>query len=348
MRRLKSIFSAVLAVLIVAAYIPVAPVEAQTSAALSIAPKKNYVMDPGETIDDTITIRNADTANDLFLSLRVIDFTYTDDSGTPKLMLDTDLEPTTWSLRSYLETPKSVSVKRGTSDSFDIKLSIPSNLGAGSYYSAIIYSTSAPDGGNVGLSASGVTLVFVTVPGKVSEDLKLTKFGPYDNVARKYRMFTMGEPQHIGYTLENKGNVTEAPVGSIVLKSMFGHEYRIDNINPNQSLALIGQTRTFTACIKSKLQEMQLQGASTDASTCVSPGLWPGFYTASINVFYGQNGNYTQEISKNTIFWYIPLWFLILIIILLLAIAFAIWRTVVAVRRKTNSPRGRKSRLMRK
>lgn len=351
MKRFKSIFLAALAALVVAAYIPTQPVDAQStgSAALSITPKKNYVADPGEVINDTLSIRNIDTTSDLNLNLRVIDFTYTDDSGTPKLLLDSNIEPTPWSLKSYLKVSESVTVKGGGSKSVDLKVSIPENLGAGSYYSAIIYSTGAPDGGNVGLSASGVTLVFVTVPGTVNEKLELKKFGAYNPSKTSgdgYSFITGAEPKYMAYTIENLGNITAAPVGTIEIKNLiFGHVNKIDEVNPKQSLALIGQTRTFEACIKLKEGEVK----SNATRECVSGGLWPGLYKASINLFYGQNGNATQELSKTTYFWYLPLWFTIIVLLLALAVAFAIWRLVVAIKRKTNAPRGRKSsRMMRR
>lgn len=352
MKRLKSILLAVVAVFLVAANIPVMSASAQSagSASLSITPKKSYVIDPGGSIKDTLSIRNIDTTSDLNVNLRVIDFTYTDDSGTPKLLLDQNAEPTTWSLKSYLSVPKTATVKASGGKTFDIGISVPKNLGAGSYYSAIIYSTGAPEGGNVGLSASGVTLVFVTVPGQVKESLKLTKFGLYERDARKYQFITGVEPLTLGYTLENSGNITEAPVGSIKLTSMFGQSYTITNVNPSKSLALIGQTRTFTACIKLKTDNPQSESTNAaDASTCVSPGLWPGAYNASIDLFYGQNGNYTKEITQNTVFWYLPLWFVVAVVLLVLIVAFAIWRLVVAIKRRTNMPRGRKSsRMMRR
>lgn len=351
MKRFKSILLAALAVVVATTYLPAQPAAAEStgSAALSITPKKNYVADPGQVINDTLSIRNIDTTENLNLNLRVIDFTYTDDGGTPKLLLDPNLEPTAWSLKSYLKAPESVTVKKGDSKSVDFKISIPSNLGAGSYYSAIIYSTGAPDGGNVGLSASGVTLVFVTVPGQVNEKLELKKFGVYNPDKQSgdgYSFITGTEPKYMGYTIENLGNITAAPVGTIELKNLiFGHVNKLDEVNPKQSLALIGQTRTFEACIK--LQEGEVKSNAT--RDCVSAGLWPGLYKASISLFYGQNGNTTQELSKTAYFWYLPLWFVVTVILLTLAIAFAIWRLVVAIKRKTNAPRGRKpSKLMRR
>lgn len=355
MKRFKSILSAALAVLLVAVYIP-APLASAQSSALGIPPKKNYVIEPGNSVSDTLVVRNLDPNKDLQLYLRVIDFTYTDDSGTPKLMLDQNAQPTTWSLRNYLKVPDSVTVKPGQSETLKMSVAIPKGLGSGSYYSAIIYSTTAPSGGNVGLAASGVTLAFVTVPGAVSENLVLQKFGAYDASAKKYAYFNVNEPTVIAYTLENQGNVTEAPAGTITLQDMFGHKYPISNINPNKSLGLIGQTRTFQACIKLASQDVNFNGEKSETGACVSPGLWPGLYTASADLFYGQNGNLTKEITKTSYFWYLPLWFLVIVIILALVLAFYIWRSVVWFRGGSfklggtprHQGRGKPSRLMRR
>lgn len=333
MKRFKSIAMTAFAVFVaIASVAPALQVSAASSASLSIAPKKNYVIDPGQTVKDTLSIRNLDSVSPLELTLRVVDFTFTDDGGTPKIFLAEDAPQTTWSLKPFLKLPKNVTIPPRSSKTVDMSVSVPAGHGAGSYYSAIVYSTGAPDGGNVGLSASGVTLVFTSIPGQVNEDLKLEKFGAYFTDGG-YRFFTQQEPEMIGYTLKNNGNVTEAPVGSIRLTDIFGREQTIDDVNPNGSLALIGQTRTFTSCIKLTQQNVDFEGTKTEAKTCTSPGLWPGPYTVSLDLFYGQNGNRTQEIVKSTVFWYMPLWFIVVLLIVLAIISYYIWKLTRKIRR---------------
>ena len=349
MKRFKSIVVAALAVLVAVGYImPAATASAVSSASLSIVPKKNYVIEPGKSVKDKLTIRNLDSQAPLELSLRVVDFTFTDDGGTPKLFLAEDAPQTTWSLKPFLTVPKSVSVPPGGSKTLDMSVAIPAGHGAGSYYSAIVYSSGAPEGGNVGLSASGVTLVFTSIPGKVEENLKLEKFGAYvpATTSKKahYTFITMDEPNLMAYTLKNNGNVTEAPVGSITLKNMFGKEVTIDDINPNSSLALIGQSRTFTSCIKLKEQAVDFNGSKTEAKQCTSAGLWPGRYTASVDLFYGQNGNTTQEVRGSASFWYLPAWFLIAIFILLLVIVYFVWK----IKRKLDGAKAKKPAFRRR
>lgn len=341
MKRFKSVVMAALAVIVtVATYAPTASAD---SASLSITPKKNYVIEPGKSVNDKLTIRNLDVSDGLNLTLRVVDFTYTDDSGTPKLFLDPEAPQTTWSLKPFLTLPKNVSVEPGKSVTLDMKVDIPAGHGAGSYYSAIVYSSTSGEGGNIGLSASGVTLMFANVPGKVKEDLQLQKFGAYNDSTKKYSFITTTKPQNVAYTVKNNGNVTEAPVGQIRLKHMFiGKEISIDNINPSGSLALIGQIRTFVSCIELKEAEVKLNGEKSRSTECTEPTLWPGRYTATIDLFYGQNGNPTNEIVKTIHFWYLPLWFIIIVLVLVSVISFYIWRFVRKVKGKSGRINRRK------
>ena len=353
MKHVKSLLLAALAVVLSVAYVlPAASVSATSSSALSIAPKKNYVINPGDKVHDTLTISNLDKGSQLDLTLRVIDFSYTDNGGTPKLMMDANAPQTTWSLRSYMKVPESVSIEPGKSMSIDLDVSIPAGHGAGSYYSAIVYSSGSGQGGNVGLNASGVTLVFVNIPGQVKENLQFTHLGAYDRTAQGdlsgYHYFNAQMPDTIGYTLKNSGNVVEAPAGSITLRDIFGRTTTINELNPSGSLALIGQERTFMACIKLKPEDVKLGGSTAKSTTCDVAGLWPGYYSVSADLFYGQNGNLTQEITKTGGFWYLPWWFVVTMIVVLAVAGFYGWRTYNKLRNKFYGPRVAKTKSARR
>lgn len=333
MKRFKSLVVATCAAFIAVAYaVPAPAVSAAGSAALSIVPKKNYTIDPGKSVNDTLVIRNLDSGQDLNLTLRVVDFTFKDDGGSPKILLDEDAETTTWSLKPFMTLPKTITIPAKESRTIDMNIAIPADHGGGSYYSAIVYSSTDSEGGNVGLSASGVTLAFANVTGDINEDLKLEKFGPYftdrETGESKYRLFTMEQPQRMAYTLKNNGNVTEAPVGSITLKHMFGKEVTINNVNPNESLALRGQSRTFQTCIKLDSKKVDFEGAASETKTCATANLWPGFYSTDLNLYYGQNGEQTRDIVSSGWFVYAPLWFIILLLVIFGTLGFFIYRLV--------------------
>lgn len=305
--------------------------EVGRSSGLSITPRKNYTIKPGQTITDKLTVGNLDNNNALTVTLRMIDFTFTDQSGTPKLSIAADAPLTPWSLKPFTTLPQTLHVPPGGSESVEYSITIPENQGAGSYYSAIMYQAGGSNGGNVGLNASGVTLAFVSVPGIVDEKLTLQKFGAYaseDNgVTGKYIFIaTMGTPKMIAYTLKNEGNVFEAPAGNVIIKNMFGKQVADVITNPNGSLALIGQERLFATCIRTVQEEVAFLGGTSKNTTCTDPKLWPGRYTAELNVLYGQNGNQTREITATATFWILPWWFIILVAAVLGALAYGIWR----------------------
>jgi hypothetical protein len=331
MKRLLSYLSASLVVLF--AVLGAVPASAANngSSGLSITPRKNYVINPGQTINDKLTIGNLSSSDDLTVSLRMIDFTFTNQSGTPKLFLADNAPQTAWSLKPFTTLPKTVTVPAHQTKTIQYSITVPKNTGAGSYYSAILYQAGAATSGQVALNASGVTLVFVSVPGVVKENMTVQKFGAYNSVDNGVTgsfvfIATQNAPQMIAYALKNNGNVAESPAGSITLKDMFGHQISsINKTNINSSLALLGQTRLFTTCIKTVQEKIKLEGGTSTNTSCTNPGLWPGRYTATLDIFYGQNGNQTHEVTATASFWYLPWWFIIAVIIILLLIVWAVW-----------------------
>lgn len=322
MKRFSSYLSAALGLLLLVVSSMPSSVSAAGSSALSIQPRKNYVINPGQTVTDKLTIGNLDSANDLYLTLKPIDFTYSDQSGTPKLNLAANAPQTPWSLKPFIKLPTSVTIPKGGSKTVSFAITVPKNQGAGSYYSAIMYQAGGGNGGNVALDASGVTLAFVSVPGQVNENMTLQKLGAYnseDNGTTGSYVYiaTNNQPKMIAFTLKNSGNVFESPAGNITIKNMFGQQVADITTNPNQSLALIGQSRIFTSCIKSKQAAVEALGGTSKDITCTTPGLMPGLYTAKLDVFYGQNGNQTHEIIGTAHFWYLPFWFLALVAIII-------------------------------
>lgn len=340
---------AVLAVLVVAA--SALPSAYADSSGLSIPPRKNYLVNPGETKTDKLTIGNLNSSENLNITLKVIDFTFKDESGIPRLNLAENAPQTTWSLKPFIQLPKTFTVPAGERKTVDISIKIPANQGAGSYYSALQYVATGPSGENVNISASGVTLVFVSVPGVVNEKLTLTKLGAYDtgpkSATGKFLFIaTDNAPGEVGYILKNDGNVTENPSGKITMKPVFfGKTINIDNINPNTSLALIGQNRLFTACIEKKDQVVEVAGEKSVKSVCnPNPSMLPGPYKIELNAYYGQNGNPTREIIGTAMFWYLPWWFVIPVLVALAVIGFYIRKLVRRVRGATGSSSYRASR----
>ena len=336
MKRLTSLLAAFVAILCLTA--STVPAQAASSSGLNITPRKNVTVKPGESVKDKLQISNLNGKETLYLTLRLVDFTFTDNTGTPKLMLAQDAPQTTWSIKPFLKlSDTNVTIPAGGTKAVDYTVNVPKGQGAGSYYSAILYSAGGSDGGNVNLNASGVTLAFLSVPGVVKQDLTLKKLGAYqkaqDAPTGKFTFINTDKPKEIGFTLENKGNVAESPTGSIIIKRTFSNqEIQIDNINPNGSLALLGQTRLFTTCFSLEEKDVTLGGTNTRIKECGDSKLLPGRYTVSLDLIYGQNGNLTHEISGTASFWYLPWWFILGVLGAIALIAYFVWRIVTKIR----------------
>ena len=303
------------------------------STGLKINPRTDMVIEAGETQSANLLVSNLNKNVPITVSLSIVDFKSTNETGTPTPILEENAEPTPWSLKPFITIPETVELAKGESKYVPYTISIPKGQGAGSYYSAIYYEPKpAESESNVVISGSPMQLVFVTVPGKATELMVLKEFGAYvdssDNQSGKYvSIFTNSQPKKLAYLLENRGNVAEGPTGSIIIKNMFGKTVReIPNANPKNNLALIGQTRQFEVCIESRETKVEQDGSTATVEECIDPGLAPGMYTANMKLLYGINGNTNQEIDANAVFWYLPYWFIGVILGILAIVAYIIYR----------------------
>src|ERR1700733_8012910 len=132
MKRFFGVAAAFIAALILIASPHAAFAAAYGSSGLSITPRKDYTIEPGKSVKDRLTIANLNGTLPLYITLRVIDFTFTDDTGTPKLMLAQNAPQTTWSLKPFVNLPSGiVQIPAGASKTIDYTVSVPANQGAG-------------------------------------------------------------------------------------------------------------------------------------------------------------------------------------------------------------------------
>lgn len=320
--------------------IPTLPANAASNG-LGITPRKNYTVQAGGHVSDTLYINNLSQTQPLIVSLRLIDFSAKDQTGSPNLNLKKDAPQTPWSVKPFVNLPSTVNIPAGKAVNVPITISIPATQGAGSYYSAIEYNAqNNPGQQNVTLAASSVSLLFVTVPGHAHEYMQLKQFGAFiptdnDEHGSFSSWFFTSSPKVLSYLVQNQGNVAEEPTGSILVKNMFGKQAKlIEQANPKKQLALIDQTRRFDACLNQGAKTTKSStGQDQTAVVCNPTHLMPGRYTADLAVFYGLNGNTNQEITATTTFWYLPVWFLIVVFVLIFFIVFGVFLLVRKIRR---------------
>lgn len=346
MKRFLNRLVLTLALVIAGITLPTLPARAASNG-LGITPRKSYTLQPGAHVTDTLYINNLSKTQALNVGLRILDFSAKDQTGSPSLALQKDAPQTAWSLKPFITMPASVTVPANKAVNVPISISIPATQGAGSYYSAIDYTAeNSPGEQNVTLSASSVSLVFVTVPGQAHEYMQLKQFGAFipngDDTTGSFSSWFFGSaPSTLAYVLQNQGNVAEQPTGSMIIKNMFGKQVRtVDQVNPKNQLALIDQTRRFETCVQ-PINKTAKSGTGEDQTTvvCETPHLAPGRYTAQIAVFYGLNGSNNQEVMATATFWYLPMWFLALAFAALFAIVLGVYFLQRKIRRGSRSKR---------
>lgn len=336
MRRL----SIILTVMAFAVLYMTAPMPASAASnSLGVNPRRDYAIKPGEAVQDILNVTNLHKSEDLFITIRPLDFRAANETGSPDLLLR-QTEPTRWSLKPYITIPKTYTVPAGKSVDVPFSINIPANLGAGSYYSAIQYAVTSPESGedtvNLNLSGSSVSLIFVRVPGDAKSSLQLKMFGAFNpskdmSTGTYANFYGATKPKYLSYTLKNNGNIAEQPVGSIQLKNIFGKQVKLyEDVNPDKSLVLIEQTRRVDFCMNETTikEESKVTGQEEEVKRCDDMALTPGRYTAKMSLLYGGEGFPSQEILATASFWYLPAWFIIAVLVALAVVAYIIWKVI--------------------
>ncbi len=153
---------------------------------LGVTPRRDFTIQPGKSVTDTLYISNLSLNQDLQVSLKVLDFGAANETGTPALQLGDNPPQTPWSLRPFVKLTGATKIAAGKSANVPITISIPASQGAGSYYSAIEYTAVNPETKErVNIAASTASLLFVTVPGDAKEQLAMKQFGAWISNANK-------------------------------------------------------------------------------------------------------------------------------------------------------------------
>ncbi len=279
--------------------------------ALEIAPPVlSLVADPGEVIDTQISLRDVSTSS-LVVTSTVNDFTAAGEDGSPKIDVD-KTEPSPYSIISWVSPLPELNLKPRQIEKLPVKITVPANAVPGGYYGVVRFSAVPPDveTSGVSLSASLGALIFIRVNGDAKESMEIVEFSV--NKDGDTGSFFDAAPLEFVERIKNTGTVHEQPVGTIIVKDMFGKNVVGLNVNLENRNVLPNSTRKFTTPLdKSSIGNRMLFGR----------------YTAELTSKFGLKG---QTVTKKISFWVIP-WKLILGVITILAIA--IVGIIYAIRR---------------
>lgn len=286
----------------------------QGGSGLVISPTRTELeIAPGGTQKIRVSLKNV-SGVDITAKAEINDFESDNRTGDPKIFPSID-KHTAASVRNFLTNVADVPLKKDEKKDFDINLAVPANASPGAYYGIVRYSavpvTGQAEGDNqISLTASVGTLILLTVPGDIKEQIQVqsVKVENVDSEKKPIsRTFFTTKPEQSSVEIKNNGNGFSKPFGRVTLskgsKEVYAYEL---NGGDQRSNILPNSTRIFT----NKLENIKN----------------PGRYKLSANVSHGSGGELiTSEVS----FWYIPAWCFYVfaaLLLTLIAVVYAVYR----------------------
>lgn len=277
--------------------------------ALTISPAKFlFSADPGQTLEDSIKIRNdSDRALTFYPEFQL--FTV-QGNGEPVFLDDKS------GLASWIETiPSELTIEPGQSKRASVLIKVPEDAEPGGHYAVIFWSSKPPvekGGTSVGIVMRVGALVLLRVSGNVIEKGELISF----EASQKVFNFL---PVNFSYAIKNEGTIHIGPTGQVIIKNIFGKTAASLRVNPGEFNVLPGKIRTLETgswLPKAGLPEGEETGFFADLKR-EWKGFAFGYYRANLNLEYGQEP--LKTIKSSFGFWVIP-WRILLIGTLILAL----------------------------
>jgi hypothetical protein len=213
---------------------------------------------PGDTFEVPLKILNKGIT--FTASFEAATFTYSDDSGTPKIVTPENRQPSK-DIQDWISLPGSVEVEENQEVEVSYTVTVPEDAAPGGHYGTVfvLQELGKNDEGAVGMVAKVGSLIILKVEGDIVEQVELTDFGISDE---------KDNPNDVafGINIKNTGNVHVTPYGRIEVKDGEGNIVKgidaepvfdgkgvqtgvraVDYIrfNPDKKIVLPGQTRNF-------------------------------------------------------------------------------------------------------
>ena len=283
------------------------PVAAQGSGnGLSISPTKaEFSIEKGKAETVSIQVKNL-TKGKVIAKAFVNDFEADSDTGNPKLIIDRSSEVSSSSLATFILGLEDVALGPEETKEVLLTIQVPENAISGAYFGAIRF-TSVPDTGDgtkpdsqVSLNASVATILLVEVPGNITQKIQVQNVQVLNAAGKSSSIFT-SVPKKVAVDVKNTGNGFAKPFGKVLIKNMNGSQvdsYELNDTVPRGNV-LPNTTRSF----KNDIKGIKL----------------PGRYTVEANVSFAKG----EILLVTASFWYLPIWFLAIAGILLVALVVA-------------------------
>lgn len=300
-----------------------APVQSGASG-LSISPlRQEITLSQGKAEKLDVTLKNI-TGVPIIAKVSIQDFQSDNVSGIPKIITDTKVEVPN-GIKKFLINPSDITLGVGQQKSFSIAVQAPANAAPGAYYGLVAYqavpaNSNTPGGQNkVALSAAVSQLVFITVPGNIQDRMQLNSIHIYsDKDGNDEGLFFTKPPKSVGIELTNLGNGFAKPFGQVSVKGTGGKEVLTYEMNGGivRSIVLPNSKRIF----KNDLKNIKR----------------PGRYTVTASLSYGSG---SAILTGKKTFWYLPVGYLIGLLVIVVLIVVGVLLARRRYRRGTASRR---------
>jgi hypothetical protein len=299
--RLSKILLGLTATVLISSGLVVARVNAQATNANSTQgiqispPFVELNVTRGTTYNIPLSITNI-TAADLVYSTSMADFNAADETGSPHIILDSQL-PAIASIKTWVTTLAQFTLPAHKSIVVVAQIVVPTDAEPGGHYGVLNFSLAAPEleSNSVGLSASAGVLILIRVDGIITEKASLVSFHTAQN--DKQSSFFENGPITFVTRIKNDGNIHVKPSGNIEVHDMFGGLVATYEVNKQEPMSNV---------LPDSIRRFDLE---FDKPWLI------GRYTASLTLGYGTTG---QAITSTITFWVIP-WKIILVGLLALA-----------------------------
>lgn len=317
-----------------AAFIPYVNAQDQTDggSGLQLSPTRTEISaSAGESREVSLSLKNI-TQNDVVAKAFINDFESDNVTGNPQIIVD-NTERTPNSISNMIKGLSDVELKPNETKQVKLAVDIPGDAAPGAYYGVVRYAAvpkgqdlnSPQDQRQVSLTASVAHLVFIEVSGEINEQIQIDslsigKDSKGDNTQIKNSSIFISSPNRASLAVKNLGNGFSRPFGSVSINNMFNKEvyrYEVNETDP-KGIILPSSSRTFIN---------NIENVKT-----------PGRYTSIAAVAYGNGG---EVITYKSTFWYLPAWFLLTVVAIIVLIGAGVY---LIYRKKYSSKSAKKSK----
>lgn len=198
------------------AFLVVTPLVSVHAIGIELKPVRyEKTVQPGETIEVPLKILNKGSA--FTASFEAATFTYSDDSGTPKIVAPENRR-VGYDIQDWISLPDQIDVEENVEVEVAYTVSIPEDARPGGHYGTVfvLQELGRDDDGAVGMVAKVGALIILKVDGDIVEEAELTGF----DIAEQSE-----EAGNLDFEvfIKNSGNVHVVPYGKIEIKDSEGN-----------------------------------------------------------------------------------------------------------------------------